>query len=261
MFRFLLAVSFAAIVIAGCSSSTTPAGTSSYLVSTTGTYFINSNVTLEKDSATGVVSEVEPYEDSTVVTGKESKTDSKGLTKTAVVMVTYLNGAPTDTNYVAEDGAKIYLFLDLSAASVPGVDGVSLGTRWTLIADQNATAEWTAITDSVSNLDIDYNGTALKADVGVSVKCKKNGTENLTINGALVETIKYQMTYNITMYINIGIAVVPIPVSFSSEIWLGKGVGLVKQIQQPSTVTVAALGFGFDIPGYRTAVIKYKIVS
>lgn len=262
MIRIFLSVAFVALIIAGCSSTTTTPGTpSSYLPGTTGSYFVRSNVTLEKDTTTGAVNEVEPYEDSTVVTGKATMTDSKGVSKNAVVMVTYQNGDPQDTTYMAEDGNKIYALMDLSAGAELGVGNVDLGSRWTLVADQGATAEWTAVSDSVSGISIDYNGTTIMANVAVSVKCKKNGTENLTINGKLVETLKYIMTYNVTMYLNLGIAVVPIPVTLTSDIWIGKGVGMAKQIQQPSEVSVPALGFSFDIPGSRSAVIRFVVKS
>jgi hypothetical protein len=259
MIRILLSITIAAVIIAGCSSTTTsPTGSNSYVVSTTGSYFIKSNVSLEKDSATGAINESEAYEDSTVVTGKSTMADSKGVSKSAIVMVTFVDGEPTDTTYMAEEGNKVYLLMDMSTGGGLGVD-VDLGSRWTLVADQSASGEWTAVQDSVSNIEIDYDGTKLMANIGVSVKCKKNGTENLTVSGKVIETIKYAMTYNFTMYINVGIAVVPLPITLTSEIWMGKGVGLVKQLTQPTTVSVPMLGFSFDIPGSRSAVVRYSV--
>ena len=253
MMKYLAVAATVALVLVGCSSNTTnPAPTySSYMPSTTGTYTVHDNATLE-DNGSGGTTQTNPYTDSTVVTGTEKKKDSKGVEKTAVVHVSFVNGMPYDTTYLSEDGAKIYELFDLSVAS-PGIAPVDLGTSWMLVADQSATTEWVAFSDSLSNVALDYNGTPLNANIAIKFVIKKIGTENMTIDGKTVETIKYETKYSMTIWVDFPpFGAVPIPIALTVNTWMGKNVGLVKAEQQPTNVSVAALGVEFPIPGQIT---------
>ena len=245
---FALAV---AMIATACSDETTnPTPTDSYVSGTAGSYTIFNLTYIEIDT-NGVRQEYPAGTDSVVAGAKVNVTDGAGSTKMAVPYVHHDAGTAIDTAYFAEDGAKMYVLYDLSFAA-PGVAPVELGTRWVLIADQNATGTFTGLDMVIEDITIDYNGTALPADVAFKITGQKKGSENLTIGGKSVSALRYENTYGITITVTVPIiGAIPIPINVVTTAKYGKGIGLVYEAQEPTPIAVPQLGFDFTLPGYR----------
>lgn len=252
MKQLLMMAVAATLVLTACSddSTTNPPASDVYVPSKTGAYVIHANEVTEE----GVTSEAE--DDSTVVIGTLKIKDGKNVEKTSIRHEVYIQGMAYDTMDVAEEGSKIYLSFPLELGDVGGVGAPALGTRWVLVGDQNGST-WTGLDEKFTGLNLDYNGTAIPAEIAFKVTGKKAGTENMTINGKTVSTIKYENTFAVTMTLNLGVIAPVIPISFTQTMWVGKGVGMVKMMQPATTISVPELGFEFEIPGTESTAIRY----
>jgi len=242
----------ATMFLTACSddSTTNPPASDVYIPSKTGAYVIHAN----KITEAGVTSDAE--DDSTVVIGTLKIKDGKNVEKTSIRHEVYVMGVAYDTVDVAEEGSKIHLNFPLSVKISDSISAPDLGSRWILVGDQNGST-WTGLDEKITGLTLDYKGTPLPADIAFKVTGKKVGTENMTINGQTVSTIKYENTFAITLTVNLGIIVPVIPISFTQTMWVGKGVGMVKSTQPATTISVPELGFDFEIPGTESTAIRY----
>ena len=257
MVKRFLSVLGVAVLLVSCSedSPTTPTASDKFLASKAGSFFINNN-TIVTGTAEAPVDSITTTD--SVVVGAETTIDGKKATP----FVTYnAAGTATDTTYMYQDGDKIYVQFDLSYDVGSGLNPINLGKRWVLVADAKATTSWVALQDTVSNLSITYSGIPLTGNVGINFSGAKTSTETLTINGTSVETVKYTLTSNTTVYIATPVGPVVVPIATSISYWFAKNVGLVKTSQPPFNVAFSALGtpVDVDVPGSRSTTIRFKV--
>lgn len=242
------------MLLTACSddSTTNPNPTTDvYIPSKTGAYIIHAN----NETTDGVTTDVS--DDSTVVIGTVAIKDDANVTKTAVRHEVYVEDEVIDTLDIAQEGSKIYLNFPLELGNIGGVEGDSYGTRWVMIGDINGST-WTGLKfDTTIKLPIEGLPEPIDATMKFNITGKKVGTENLTIDGKTVSCVKFQNTFTV----NVTALGFTIPIVLTQDVWLGKGVGLVKQAQAESLVDVPSeLSFfveDFTIPGFESVAIRY----
>ncbi len=250
-----------ALVIAGCTSeSTNPAAVVSYLATKLGTYMLNNNQILVMNQS-GADSVAASFTDSTAYSGTSSAADSEGMTKSAALYVAHQLGAPTDTLYLSEDGAKLYRLFDLSF-NLPNISPLELGTRWVLIGDQN-NSTWTGLKDTVSGISVVYQGLPLTIDAVFDLVGTKVGNENITIGGQTTKAMHYKLDYKINFTITAIIGTVPVdPLVIPIDFWVVEGVGIVKTYQKPAILRLGApANQDIEIPGIQFEATKYVKAS
>ena len=242
-----------ALVASACTSSTTPADSKSYVSSKVGAYVINDNLSYSVKGGPSV----EPS-DSTVVMSTTTITDDAGVTKTAIILVAFVDGMPYDTTVIAEEGSKVYMLFELNLAAGDVVPPVSVGSRWALVADANATSSWTSIQETITDIDFDYNGTTFPADVAFKLSGSKIADTTMSISGSNVAAIKYTLDYSIDMTVKIGppIGNIVIPIALKSNVYFGENIGVVRQDQDATTITIPLIGQSFDIDGFKSVAVR-----
>lgn len=251
---FLLAGTVAMGMI-GCSdddNTTTPTETTTYLPTTVGSSWVYSNTELTGDSLNPTDGAVTT--DSVFV----SRTGVSIGGRTATEFVTVYADGSQDTTYYSVDGTKIYQLLDLNIA-VEGAGAVDLGKKWVLSADKNATAPWSGLDTTITNIPLEYNGLPLTATAKITYVGGKLGSESVSVAGTAVECDKYSNKFAINMTIATGIlGDIKLPITTNATVWYGKNVGLVKTLTTPTTVNAAPLP-EFEFPGSRIELTKYTI--
>jgi hypothetical protein len=243
-----------ALVATACTSSTTPTDSKSYISSKVGAYVIHNNTSYSTTDG-----ETTDSPDSTVVTGTRSYTDDVGVTKTAIIHVVFIDGMAVDTIVLAEDGSKVYMLFDLDLEAGDVVPPVSVGTRWVQVADANATSSWTSLEETITDVDFDYNGTTFPADVTFKLSGAKIADTTMSVGGTNVAAIKYSIDYSINMLVKVGppFGDLTIPIALKSNIYLGENLGMVRQSQDATTITIPLLGQGFDIDGFNSVAVRF----
>lgn len=247
----LIALAAATVLLtAACSDDpVTPTTDKTYIPSATGTYVIHSNESYTTEGT------IDDGEDSTVVVGTMSITDGKGVTKTGIMHIAYMSGDPVDTLILAQEGSKVYGLLDLELAAGDQFPPVNLGTRWILVADANATTEWSALSETVPGIQFEYPGVPvpLTADAQFTMNVAKLADTTMTIAGSSVPSVKYSTSFGIT--ISIAGFPNPIVVNLTSFEYYGENVGLVRTSQDAGTIETP---FGsLDIDGYNSVAVRY----
>lgn len=261
MKKFALLGCLCALVLAGCTSSSTnpPDDVVSFLSKKTGTYILMQNTISSKTQA-GADTVLATYADSVVYSGDKLTTDSEGMSKTAAQYIAYISGAPTDTNAVSEGDGKVYWLFSLGT-TVPGLGNLDFGTRWVLAADQK-NGSWNAMKDTIAGIPVTYSGIPLTIDVYTNLDGNFVGKENLTINGATVETSHFRLTYTLNLGISAsGLGTIPAaPIVMPIDIWFLKDVGVVKMVRGVSKLELGGLvGQTVYIPGAESVATKYFV--
>ncbi len=260
MIKVLLSTAVALAVLSGCTSdSNNPSTIVAFVSSKVGTYILSSNTVLEK-SSTGADSATVTFTDSTTFRGSATVEDSKGISKSSGQYVSMQSGVAYDTLYLSEDGAKLYRLFDIGF-NIPGLGNVELGTRWIQIADQQQSS-WTGLQDTIRGINISYSGLPLTIDAVFTVKGSRGGSDNLSINGSTVSANRFSLDYQIALEIsNPILGSIPVdPIKLPMDIWLVKGVGLVKVYQKPSTVKIGPpANQEINIPGFLMEATQYVI--
>lgn len=228
----------AAIIVAGCTSSSTnpPGDIVSFLAAKQGTYILGTTEYYMLNQSGGD-SLVSSYNDSTVYSGQTTSTDTEGLSMSAANYISYISGVPTDTTLYAENGSKLYSLFDLNF-ELPGISPMMMGTRWVQIGDQTASS-WTGLKDTVSGLDVNYKGIALTVDAAFDLQGSKIGNETLTIDGASVKAMRFKTSYTIAFTISSLLGSIPVsPLVIPIDYWVVEGVGVVKIVQKATPLTL-----------------------
>ena len=247
-----------AVVVSACSdSATTPQNTDSYTATTVGAY-IKSDMTLIEEDDDGNRTETPIGQDSSVVVKNESKADSEGTTKNGTMWVSYQGGEPVDTNWVSQEGGKIFILTELGFES-EGIDPINLGTRWVLAADANASS-FTGLSVKDIPVEIDYQGSPLTGTLSIEITGANEGDETVTIGTEQVSAKRYKISYGANLKITVPVfGEVTLPIALTSTIKYGKNIGPVFESQDPTKLSVPALGFESDIPGFRDVCVEYSI--
>ncbi len=253
--RIASAALLAATVIGlgACSkdSTTNPTTNATYLVTTSGSYWLYDDFSLTGSASAPVSSKVGT--DSLVVLGPATQ---GGLSCTAYAdYVTDSSGTTVDTSYQREEGGKLYTYFPLQIDGIGGLGAVDLGSKWVVIADQNGTT-WTSFDTTLTNVPLDYNGTVLTANIGMKMTGQKIGTENVTVNGTAYSALHCVSTFNIKITI-VGFGEIPITVPI--HYWMVANKGVVKMEQPPQTITIAALGQVIPVDGTQRLLTKAVI--
>ncbi|MBS1561196.1 MAG: hypothetical protein JSS89_06295 [Bacteroidetes bacterium] len=253
--RIASAALLAATVIGlgACSkdSTTNPTTNATYLVTTSGSYWLYDDFSLTGSSTAPDSSKVGT--DSMVVLGPATQ---GGLSCTAYVdYTTDSSGTTADTTYQREEGGKVYTYFPLQIDGLGGLGAVDLGSKWVVIADQNGTT-WTSLDTTLKDVPLDYNGTVLTANIGMKMTGQKIGTENVTVYGTSYSALHCLSTFSITITI-VGFGEIPITVPI--HYWMVANKGVVKMQQPPQTITIAALGQTIPVPGNKRLLTKAVI--
>ena len=253
MIRLAILSAATILVLSACSTDPEPppVDTSTYVVATKGTYFINDNVVITIDAA-GTKTDNPAPQDSTYVNGTKSING-----KTAVESFVFVNGVPTDTTYVAQEGLKVSTLTQLQF-DVLGAP-VDLGNKWVLTYDANATT-WTALDDTIPTITIQAGTTTYTGSAKLFFTGKKLAAENITVSGSVLSAVKTELNMLITLYVNFGGFIVPVPIELVRSSWFAKGVGVVK-IQQDAKVVNAAPAPPLTIPGQRVSTVRFNVAS
>jgi hypothetical protein len=252
-----LLVGTLALGVVACSdddnTNNPPADNSTYQPTTAGSSWNYTTTELSGDSAnptTGATSTDSVY---------VSRTGLSMSGRTATEIITKSQDGTLDTAYISVDGGKVYQLLEMSISGMEGLGDVNLGSKWVLSADANASAEWTSIDTTITNVPFEYNGQTMMGTIAIKYTGKKTGTETVTVGSKSVETIKYNNRYTITMNIDTGVfGVLTIPVVRPIDVWYGKNVGMVKTYLPPTTLSIGGFG-SMDVPGYSTVLTSYTI--
>lgn len=251
MIRSALLALAAVFVLSACSEdpASPTVDTSSYVVSTKGSYFLHDNTMILITNG-GATRDSAIAADSTVVNGTVSKDG-----RSAVESIVFVNNTATDTTYMSQEGSKTYSLLELKFAAGPTV--IDLGTRWTLLYD-GAVSNWTVLRDTIPTLTIPIGSGSYTGTAGLNFTGKNVGSENILINGASVSTTKVEITLGITLYLNIAGTIMPYPFELKRYCWLAKNIGVVKIEQVPLVINP---GVALPIPGMRSTVTKFSVAS
>ena len=240
------------LVLSACSTDpVTPNDTSVYVVATKGTYFINDNVVITIDAG-GTKADVPAPQDSTYVNGTKSVNG-----KTAVESFVFIGGVATDTTYVAQEGLKVSALTPLQFV-VLGAP-VDLGNKWVLTYDANATT-WTALDDTIPSISIQAGPSTYTGSAKLLFTGKKLAAENITVNGSALSAVKTEMKMLITLYVDFGGFVLPVPIELIRNTWFAKGVGVVK-IEQDAKVINAPPAPPLTLPGQRISTVRFNIAK
>ncbi|HLP27558.1 MAG TPA: hypothetical protein VK147_02880 [Candidatus Didemnitutus sp.] len=252
MIRSVLFALAAVFVLSACSDDpVTPSDTSSYVVSTKGSYFVHDNITVEITAA-GVTTDVPSPSDSTVVNGSVTHEG-----RTAIESIVFVNGAASDSIYMTQTGSTVATAFPLQF-TVLGLPA-DFGVKWVNIFDANA-ATWTALNDSIPSFTIGsgeqaYTGTAKLLFTG-----KQTGTETITVDGKSVTAKKSEITMNITLYLNFGTAIIPVPIVLTQRYTFAPNVGIVRAEQVATVITIEGVP-PLTIPGFKTSLVRYSVAN
>ncbi len=236
--------------LVGCSNETTPTEPGTYVISTAGSYFVHAKREFDIDDA-GVIDTNDLLSDSVVITGTKTIAG-----RSAVESIMYVGDVAVDTTYDSQQGSVVStLFpLEFSVFGAP----VALGSKWVNLFDENATS-WVALRDTVPQFTIDggpsgsYSGTG-----GLNFVGKKIGTETVTIGGKSISTTKVELTLNITLYLDFGVTIVPLPIQLVRTYWFANKIGWVK-ISQPAKLVNLPGVPALPIDGQETTLIRYNV--
>jgi hypothetical protein len=239
MNKFLWAIAATAVVLGGCtSSSTNPTTILNFLSAKQGTTFTQV-VRFVEDNGSGGTNITQQYTDTAVVGGKSNQTDEQGLTKEGQLFEERYLGVPLDSTYLHQDGSKLYFLFPLEIV-IPNVGNIDAGNIWALISDQNA-GTWTAFRDTLENVQYTL-GCILPITMNVifSADGSKVGNENLTINGKTVATthLRVLLKVNITV---VGGIITAAPLTIPFDYWVAENVGIVKRHQAPALLQITGL--------------------
>ena len=246
MIRLALIAVVTILLLSACSTDPV-VDTSTYVVATKGSYFVHDNIVINVDT-NGVKTDVPAPQDSTIVNGTKVISG-----KTAVESFVFVDGVPTDTTYVAQEGGIVSTLtpLQFTVAS----QSLDLGNRWVLTYDANATT-WTALNDTIPSITFGpLTGSAKLLFTG-----KKLAAENITVNGSVLSAVKTELNMLVTLYINYSGFIIPVPIELIRTTWFAKGVGIVK-IEQDAKLIVTSIGLKLTIPGQRVSTVRYNIAS
>lgn len=212
----------------------TPTPTSdSYLNTTSGQYYV-----MNVDTTTGTAAN--PTVESSTVDSVVVADTVTYQGKSASMRIRYNNNVVVDSTYNYEEGGKVYEAFRLAVPSIAGLEPIDLGSRWIVVADQNATT-WQALYDSIPNISLTYSGTPLTGSVAIRVTGAKVATENVLIGTTNVSAIKYDVTYTLSLYTQITIGPAPTPITivypYTISSWWAKGHGVIRTSQPPGNVT------------------------
>lgn len=236
--------------LVGCSNETTPTEPGTYVISTAGSYFVHANREFDINDA-GVIDTNDLLQDSTVITGAKTVAG-----RSAVESIMYVGGVPIDTTYDSQQGSVVstLLPLDFSVFGAP----VELGSKWVNLFDENATS-WVALRDTVPQFTIDggpagsYTGTG-----GLNFLGKKIGTETVTVGGKSVSTTKVEITLNITLYLDFGVSIVPLPIQLVRTYWFANKIGWVKYSQPAKLINLPGVP-ALPVDGQERTLVRYSV--
>lgn len=247
--RILTLLGFAAITLTltSCSDDepTTPTATGSY-VRASGSYVIHSNVDVDIDAATGKTTDIPAPDDSTVVVQRSSA----GGAETSVAHV-FVGGESNDTVTITQNGSIVMQDFAIRYDVVSFV--LDLGRKQVMVADFSKSS-WTALKDTIAPFDFTPLP-GVKLSGSLNFIGKQLADESVTINNTTLQTKKVQLDLNATLYANLGVSSVPVPISLVRTIWFADGIGIVKTEQKAAVINLgpagALLGTSTQaVPGY-----------
>jgi hypothetical protein len=253
MIRSALLALAAVFVLSACSEDPVtppPSDTSSYVVSTKGSYFIHDNITVDITSA-GVTTDVPSPSDSTVVNGTVTHEG-----RSAIESIVFVNGAASDSVYMAQTGSTVATAFPLQF-TILGVPA-DFGVKWVNIFDANATT-WTALNDTIPSFTIGSGAQQYTGSAKLLFTGKQTGTETITVDGKSVTAKKSEITMNITLYLNFG-AVIPVPIVLTQHYTFAPNIGMVRAEQVANVVTIVGVP-PLAIPGFKTSLVRYAVAN
>ncbi len=138
---------------------------------------------------------------------------------------------------------------------------INLGTQWVLWADSEGTS-WTSLEQNFPGFEIEFQGQEIPADISIKVTGENVGKGSMLIDGTSVPVAQYEQTF----VMSISMAVLPpplpplvIPIEFVTQTWIGEGVGIVSQRQDPDVLEVPLVGMKIPIDGFESEAIRYSI--
>ena len=243
----LLGFTALCLTLVSCSDEepTTPTAIGSY-VRTSGSYVIHSNVDVNIDATTAKTTDVPAPDDSTVVVQRSSV----GGTEKSVAQV-FVGGATTDTVTITQNGNVVMQDFAIRYDVVSFV--LDLGRKQVMIADFGKSS-WTALKDTIPPFDFTPLP-GVKLSGSLNFIGKQLADETVTINNVTLQTKKVQLDLNATLFANLGVSSIPVPISLVRTIWFADGIGIVKTEQKAAVINLGPAGALLGtttqaVPGY-----------
>ncbi len=243
----LLGFAALALTLSSCSDDepTAPTAIGTY-VRASGSYVIHSNVDVAIDAGTGKTTDTPAPDDSTVVVQRSST----GGAEKSIAHV-FVGGEANDTVTITQSNSVITQEFAIRYDLVSFV--LDLGRKQVMVADFSKPS-WTALKDTIAPFDF-AQIPGVKLSGGLNFVGKQLADESVTINDTTLQTKKVQLDLNATLYANLGINSIPVPISLVRTIWFADGIGIVKTEQKAAVVNLGPAGalLGMTtlaVPGY-----------
>jgi len=246
------------LILASCSSSTTPAPDKNYFPLTVGNSWTYDGVETEDKSGTATDIDSTKYTSTTTV---DAALTYQG--KSAYRMVRVTSDGTKDTSYISKSGSQMYSYIALNPGDGGGagaVGDVDFGSRWMLVADYNATS-WTILDTTITNIPFDVGGgTILTGKAGVKISGSKGSVVSISVGTETVQAQEFTMTVGMTITITVpllGDQVIPINVI--QKTYVAENIGIVKTETLPFSIT--AVGNTSASNGNRETLKTYEVVK
>jgi hypothetical protein len=242
----LSALAASALLITSCSDEpTAPTAVGSY-VRGSGAYVIHSNVDVAIDAATNKTTETPAADDSTVVA---QRTSTGGVEKSTAYV--FESGVVADTVVMMQNGNVVMQDFAIRYDLVSFV--LDLGRKQVMIADFGKSS-WTALKDTIAPFDFTPLP-GVKLSGSLNFIGKQLADETVTINNVTLQTKKVQLDLNATLFANLGVSSIPVPISLVRTIWFADGIGIVKTEQKAAVINLGPAGALLGtttqaVPGY-----------
>ncbi len=236
--RSLSLLSFAVLAfsLTACSdnepTNPTPTTVGSY-VRAGGSYVIHSNVNVNIDATTGKTTDAPAPDDSTVVVQRSSMSS----TEKSIAHV-FVDGASKDTVTITQNGNILTQEFAIRYDLVSFV--LDLGRKNVTIADFSKSS-WTALKDTIAPFDFPPLP-GIKLSGNLNFVGKVLADESVTLNNVALQTKKVQLDLNATLYANLGVSSIPVPISLVRTIWFADGIGIVKTEQKAAVINLGPAG-------------------
>jgi hypothetical protein len=137
---------------------------------------------------------------------------------------------------------------------------IDIPMTWYKIADEKVT-EWTLFTQKLDNAEFQFGGYSVTLDDTFKVKMKYEGTESVTYGANMDQSVnakKFKMSYIYGGNAKYSGFPIQIPFTVESVNYYADGIGLVKHVMLPMSITLMNTEF-YRMPGSEQVLLEYYI--